>query len=122
MHSVAKTVGSAGSLGSSSRLSSRTVVTMSNYGVALLSVAIAAIIAYPFRAQIYTTPLFLAAVVIAAWYGGVGPGTLAVLATIAVIHYLFQLPGVELKRPHHYPARLAGFRFFAAIASTAVAR
>jgi PAS domain S-box-containing protein len=73
------------------------------------------------RGQIYTTPLFLAAIVISAWYGGTGPGVLAVFASTVAIYYFFQLtrPGLA---PHPYElARLVQFVFTGAVVTVAIA-
>jgi PAS domain S-box-containing protein len=121
MHFAAKPVAHGAPDRQLSGSNSAAVAMAWNYAVALLLVAMAALIAYPFRAQIYTTPLFLAAVVISAWYGGVGPGALAVFASIGVIHYVFQLQSTELTRPHHDVARLAEFVFIGGIVTAAIA-
>src|SRR4030095_2011852 len=62
------------------------------YGLALLLVAAGFGGSHPLRAELYTTPLFFAAVVISAWYGGAGPGMFAVLASAASIHYFIHVP------------------------------
>ncbi|PSN76243.1 hypothetical protein C8B47_28330, partial [filamentous cyanobacterium CCP4] len=64
------------------------------YGVAVLSVALALGINLLFRSYLEPTPtpLFFAAVMVSAWYGGLGPGLLATgLATIA-INYFYIAP------------------------------
>jgi PAS domain S-box-containing protein len=91
------------------------------YGAALLLVGLAVAISYPLRAEIYTTPLFLAAIVISAWYGGTGPGVFAVFASAVAILYFFQLtrPGLA---PHPYDlVRLVQFVFTGAVVTVAMA-
>jgi PAS domain S-box-containing protein len=86
-----------------------------------LLVGLAVAISYPLRAEIYTTPLFLAAIVISAWYGGTGPGVLAVFASAVAIFYFFQLtrPGLA---PHPYDlVRLVQFVFTGAVVTAAIA-
>jgi DNA-binding NarL/FixJ family response regulator len=78
------------------------------YGVAISTVAAAAAISYPFRAHIYTTPLFIAAVVLSCWYGGTGPGIFSTIASVGAIHFILGLP-------LNNAARLAQFVFISAV-------
>jgi C4-dicarboxylate-specific signal transduction histidine kinase len=61
-----------------------------SYGVALLSVAVALIIALLLDTYLVSAPasLFLCAIMISAWYGGIKPGLFAVaLSLLAFVHY-----------------------------------
>lgn len=63
---------------------------MRRYGVALLSVAITALLTLPLGRLHYPNifPLFLVAVIVSAWSGGLGPGLLAT-GLAAVVSFLF---------------------------------
>lgn len=86
------------------------------YGFALLLVAAAVVITYPLRPGIYIPPLFVAAVVISCWYGGVGPGVLAAIASTAAIHFFLHLPRGQFTSNIHDISRLAEFVLMAAVA------
>ncbi|MEH2250100.1 PAS domain S-box protein [Nostoc sp.] len=66
-----------------------------DYGIALLSVALALGGTLLLNPYLTATPaaLFLAAVMVSAWYGGLGPGLLAtVLSTLAINYFFFKPP------------------------------
>ena len=57
--------------------------TLSRYGLAVVTVAVALLITSSLESYTDITPLFYAAIVVSAWFGGMGPGLLAVvLATV----------------------------------------
>jgi PAS domain S-box-containing protein len=59
--------------------------TVWRYGLAVATVAVALLITKSLEQYTDITPLFYAAIVVSAWFGGMGPGLLAVaLATIAI--------------------------------------
>jgi two-component system, LuxR family, sensor kinase FixL len=59
------------------------------YGVAVLSVGVVALVTHLLFGFLDTIPFFYAAVILSSWYGGRGPGLLSVLlATLAVDYYL----------------------------------
>jgi C4-dicarboxylate-specific signal transduction histidine kinase len=63
--------------------------TVWRYGLAVLAVAVALIITQWLEQYTDITPLFYAAIVISAWFGGMGPGLLAVvLAELAIDYFL----------------------------------
>jgi two-component system, LuxR family, sensor kinase FixL len=62
------------------------------YGLAILSVAAALVITRPLHHYTDITPLFYGAIVISAWFGGMGPGLLAVLLSTIAIDYYFVAP------------------------------
>ena len=63
--------------------------TLWRYGLAVITVAAALVITRSFEKYIDITPLFYAAIIVSAWFGGMGPGLLAVaLATVAIDYYL----------------------------------
>ena len=65
-----------------------------HYSIALLSVALAVGITLLLRPYFTAAPaaLFLAAVMVSAWYGGFAPGLLATVLSTLVINYLFHHP------------------------------
>ncbi len=77
-------------------------ITRSNrlfsYGVALLCVALALGISLPLGPLITLTPtsLFFMAVMVSAWYGGLGPGLVATVLSTLVINYCFIVPYYSL--------------------------
>jgi C4-dicarboxylate-specific signal transduction histidine kinase len=61
------------------------------YGFAVVAVAVALIITKSFQYYTDITPLFYAAIVVSAWFGGMGPGLLAVvLAELSIDYYLVE--------------------------------
>src|SRR5678815_1667855 len=65
--------------------------TLSRYGLAVVTVAVALIVTKSLVIYTDITPLFYAAIVISAWFGGMGPGLLAVaLATVAIDYYFVE--------------------------------
>jgi PAS domain S-box-containing protein len=65
--------------------------TLSRYGLAVVTVAVALIVTKALVKYTDITPLFYAAIVISAWFGGMGPGLLAVaLATVAIDYYFVE--------------------------------
>jgi K+-sensing histidine kinase KdpD len=76
------------------------------YGIAVLSVAAALIISHRpgFHLEAAPVSLFLCAVVIAAWFGGIGPGLLAVTLSSLAFYYYFLPPIYSLAaKPHEIP-------------------
>jgi two-component system, LuxR family, sensor kinase FixL len=65
--------------------------TLWRYGLAVVTVAVALILTKSLEYYTDITPLFYAAIVISAWFGGRGPGLLAVaLSTVAIDYYLVE--------------------------------
>src|SRR5215212_4496235 len=65
--------------------------TVWRYGLAVLTVGTALLITRSLQHYTDITPLFYAAIVISAWFGGMGPGLLAVvLAELAIDYYLVE--------------------------------
>jgi len=65
--------------------------TVWRYGLAVVSVAAALVITRSLERYTDITPLFYAAIVISAWFGGMGPGLLAVvLSELAIDYYLVE--------------------------------
>ena len=65
----------------------------SSYGVAAISVGIAAVITLKFGAVIkHSATLFFCSVMLSSWYGGLWPGLLAALLSVAALDYYFIPP------------------------------
>jgi len=62
------------------------------YGLAVVSVAAALVITSVLVQYTDLTPLFYAAIIVSAWFGGMGPGLLAVLLSALSIDYYFVQP------------------------------
>src|ERR1700751_1773361 len=92
------------------------LAAISPYATALMAVAVAAVVSYPFRANIYITPLFFAAVVVSCWYAGTRAGALAVIASTAAIQFLMHLPRQQFTSEIHDVTRLLEFVFVAVVA------
>jgi signal transduction histidine kinase len=86
-----------------------------HYGAAVVAVTAAVAISYPVRTHIYTTPLFFAAVLVSCWYGGIGPGVVATIASAAAIHFVLRLPQHFISNVQDLP-RFAQFLFIAGVA------
>jgi C4-dicarboxylate-specific signal transduction histidine kinase len=72
--------------------------TLWRYGFAVLTVAAALVITKSLEQYTDITPLFYAAIVISAWFGGMGPGLVAIgLATVALDYYF--VPPLYTLRP-----------------------
>ena len=91
--------------------------TVWRYGLAVITVAAALVITRSLERYTDITPLFYAAVVISAWFGGMGPGLVAVaLATMAIDYYL--VPPLYTLRPDlKQISFLIGFGFLAILTS-----
>src|SRR4029453_563603 len=57
------------------------------YGLAVLTVTVALVITKSLEQYTDITPLFYAAIVVSAWFGGMGPGLLAVILAAIAIDY-----------------------------------
>jgi len=70
------------------------------YGIAVLSVAAALIISQLRAIHLQDAPvsLFLCAVLVSAWFGGIGPGLLATALSVLAFNYYF-LPPIHSLRP-----------------------
>src|SRR6185369_9409689 len=66
--------------------------TLWRYGFAVLTVAAALFITKSLEHYTDITPLFYAAIVVSAWFGGMGPGLLAVILSEVAIDYYFIEP------------------------------
>src|SRR5881398_2904307 len=62
------------------------------YGLSILSVAICTAVTFPLQSFGVRTSLFFPAVLLATWFGGTGPGLLAVLLSTLSINFFFTEP------------------------------
>src|SRR5437773_11413569 len=62
------------------------------YGLSVLSVAISAAATTPLESFGVRTSLFFPAILLSTWFGGTGPGLLAVLLSILSINFFFTEP------------------------------
>jgi|SRR5215213_538900 len=67
------------------------------YGLAVISVAVALVLTRSLEHYTDITPLFYAAIVVSAWFGGMGPGLLAVVLSELAIDYYFVPPYYSLR-------------------------
>ncbi len=68
---------------------------IARYSIAVLSVAIAIVVAALLTAFLHTEPIasaMISAVMFAAWFGGLGPGLLAIALAVSAIHYYLVPP------------------------------
>ena len=70
---------------------------MWRYGLAVISVAAALVLTIWLEQYTDITPLFYAAIVVSAWFGGMGPGLLAVVLSELAIDYYFVPPFYSLR-------------------------
>ena len=81
-----------------------------NYGVAVLSVVVALILAWWIDSVWQSVPhvsLFLCAVMFSAWFGGIRPGLLAIAFSVLAFDYYFLPPIYSLAlKPHELPRLL----------------
>src|SRR6185369_7387639 len=83
------------------------------YSLALITVALALIITSTLKNYTDITPLFYAAIVISAWFGGMGPGLLAVVLAEVSIDYYFIEPYYTLRLGPKHISFLVVFVFLA---------
>ena len=62
------------------------------YGLSILSVAISTAVTFPLQSFGVRTSLFFPAVLLSTWFGGTGPGLLAVLLSTLSINFFFTEP------------------------------
>jgi K+-sensing histidine kinase KdpD len=115
MHSTVANLAEKGINSRTNRVTSGGTRVVLNYGFALLAVAVAVGTSYPVRTHIYTTPLFFAAVLVSCWFGGIGPGVVATIASAAAIHFVLRLPQHFVSGVQDIP-RFAQFLFVAGVA------
>lgn len=87
------------------------------YGLAVVAVAAALLITASLEPYTDITPLFYAAIVVSAWFGGMGPGLLAVVLAELSIDYYFVEPLYTLRLGPKPLSFLVVFGFLAVLTS-----
>ena len=87
------------------------------YGVAILTtaLAVAGALAIDLPLHADTNLLPVAAVAVSAWYGGTGPGTVAVLLSVLALDYVLIPPPFRWKRPGFEPEIYLGAFLFVSL-------
>src|SRR4029077_2618056 len=70
----------------------RIAPTVWRYGLSVLLVAISTVVTFPLESFGVRTSLFFPAVLLSTWFGGTGPGLLAVLLSTLSINFFFTEP------------------------------
>ena len=91
--------------------------TVWRYGLAVATVAVALFITKSLEQYTDITPLFYAAIVVSAWFGGMGPGLLAVALSTIAIDYNFVEPLYTLNLGAKRISFLIVFGFLAVVTS-----
>jgi signal transduction histidine kinase/CheY-like chemotaxis protein len=90
------------------------------YGAAVLSVIVAAAVTFALLRPVFSRnpfPLFYAAVIVAAWYGGIGAGLVATGLSVWAIDYLFLPSLLSFDNFWHDVAQVGSFVFIAGLVS-----
>jgi C4-dicarboxylate-specific signal transduction histidine kinase len=91
--------------------------TLWRYGFAVLTVTAALVITKSLEQYTDITPLFYAAIVISAWFGGMGPGFIAVALATVALDYYFVPPLYTLRPDVKQVSFLVVFGFLAVLTS-----
>jgi PAS domain S-box-containing protein len=101
----------------------RVLATALTYGLACVSVAVALLVTLLLRPDELVTPVFFLAIMLSAWFGGIGPGLLAaLLATLAIDYFLLQPPYSLKFDPTNVPQLLVFFLSAVLVSSWSAAR
>src|SRR5712691_7205542 len=93
------------------------------YGLSILLVAISPAVTFPLQGFCVRTSLFFPAVLLSTWFGGTGPGLLAVLLSTLSINFFFTEPFLEFQfSAQDIPTTVAFFFSALAISSWSTAR
>ena len=87
------------------------------YGLAIITVTAALVITRSLEQYTDITPLFYAAIVVSAWFGGMGPGLLAVVLAAVALDYFFIPPLYTLRPDLKQISFLAVFSILAVLTS-----
>ncbi len=75
----------------------RALGVVARYGLALVCVAVAWMATFVLQPDGLVTPLFSLAIILASWFGGMGPGLLAAMLSTVTISYFFLPPFYSFK-------------------------
>src|SRR5262245_24397241 len=107
----------------SDRLARRACATVLTYGLACVLVAGALLVTLLVRPDELVTPVFFLAIMLSAWFGGIGPGLLAALLATLAIDYYFLPPLYSLLfDPANVPHLLVFFLSAVLVSSWSAAR
>jgi signal transduction histidine kinase/CheY-like chemotaxis protein len=109
----------------SADVSSATHEVVLRYGAAVLSVFIAATVTFELLRPVFSRnpfPLFYAAVIFAAWYGGIGASLVATGLSVWAIDYLFLPSLLRFDNLWHDVAQVGSFVFIAGLVGWLEAR
>ncbi len=98
-----------------SRLFERATV---RYELAVVSVAASLLLTLSLKDYTFRTPLFFPAIILSTWFGGTGPGLLAVLLSTLSIHYFILEPKFTFSLNFQDVVHLAVFLFSALLISS----
>ncbi|HZE71546.1 MAG TPA: PAS domain S-box protein [Pyrinomonadaceae bacterium] len=94
----------------SDTLSQRASSVVLRYGLAVSSVAVALIFTLLLRPDVLVSTVFFLAIMLSAWFGGIGPGLVAALLATMAITYFFLVPLYSFRfDPSHAPHLLVFF-------------
>src|SRR6266403_632200 len=88
------------------------------YGLSLLLVAVSTIVTVLLQDYTFRTPLFLPAILLSTWFGGIGPGLLAVLLSTLSINFFILEPRFAFSFTFRDAVHLAVFLFSALLVSS----
>jgi K+-sensing histidine kinase KdpD len=88
------------------------------YGLSIILVAISLSVSLLFQGYTFRTPLFFPAVILSTWFGGTGPGLLAVVLATLSINYFILEPRFAFSFSFHDIVHLAVFLFSALLISS----
>jgi PAS domain S-box-containing protein len=88
----------------------RNLAAVGRYALAVACVAVAFMVTVLLHAEGLVSPLFFLAIIVSAWFGGMGPGLLAALISTLCVAYFFLPPTYTIKfDPAHIPQLLVFF-------------
>src|SRR5678816_1370323 len=88
------------------------------YGLSVILVAISLSVTLLFQGYTFRTPLFFPAIILSTWFGGTGPGLLAVVLSTLSINFFILEPRFAFSFSFHDVVHLAVFLFSALLISS----
>ena len=98
-------------------VSSATLVVL-RYGLSIILVGISLSVTLLFQGYTFRTPLFFPAIILSTWFGGTGPGLLAVVLSTLSINFFILEPRFAFSFSFHDVVHLAVFLFSALLISS----
>ena len=101
----------------------QTSAAVRRYALPLLCVGVALTVTFLLQPDSLVAPLFFLAIIVSAWFGGMGPGLLAALLSTLCVSYFFLPPAYTWKfDPAHLPPILVFFVSAALVSSWSAVR